>query len=95
MPFKAQKAFHQLYENAMLSGDIDAADQLELLLEYFGRVESKRESDRRTDARRRRTVGARVPVALYERVSACAQERGVSLYRFVVDALERACGDEI
>lgn len=50
----------------------------------------KRASDQRTDAARRVLVGARVPVAFAEECSRRAQEKGVSLYRFVVDALEEA-----
>ena len=95
LPFEARETFNALYESAMLRGDLDAAQGLEQLLGSLGRAESKRESDRTTDARRRRTVGARVPVDFYERVARCAGARGVSLYRFVVDALERECGDEI
>lgn len=50
----------------------------------------KRVSDQRTDGARRVLVGARVPVAFAEECSRRAQEKGMSLYRFVVDALEEA-----
>lgn len=56
-----------------------------------GRAQARRTSDRITDLRRRTLVGARVPRALKEQCMALAQARGVSLYRFVLDALEQAC----
>lgn len=56
-----------------------------------GRAQARRTSDRITDLRRRTLVGARVPRALKEQCRAQAQARGVSLYRFVLDALEQAC----
>ncbi len=56
-----------------------------------GRAVARRESDRRTDTARRRTVGARVPLAFYERVVACAGREKISLYRFTLNALEREC----
>ena len=52
-----------------------------------GRAERRRESDRRTDAKRRYTISAHVSLALYERVKDCAEERGGSMYKFVVDAV--------
>lgn len=48
-------------------------------------------SDKRTDRRRRELVGAHVPRALAARVRATAAERGVSMYRFMVDTLTAAC----
>lgn len=56
-----------------------------------GRAQGRRTSDRITDLRRRTLVGARVPRDLKEKCRALAQARGVSLYRFVLDALEQAC----
>ena len=46
-------------------------------------------SDRETDKDRRILVGARLNRPLAEKYRACAHERGLSLYRFVCNALER------
>lgn len=51
----------------------------------------RRESDAVTDKARRKTVGARLPLAEAERCARCAAFLEVSMYRFVVDALENAC----
>ena len=55
------------------------------------RTNKRRESDAATDAKRRRLVGARLPIADAERCRKCAGLEGVSLYRFVVRALQVAC----
>ena len=55
------------------------------------RADLKRASDRRTDAQRRKLVGARMPREMAQRCKACADALGVSLYRFSMDALEEAC----
>lgn len=54
------------------------------------RTEARRESDKRTDARRRVLVGARVPRETAEQYRAAAERAGVSLYKWVADALEAA-----
>lgn len=66
------------------------------LLKAIGRIPAarlrtiaKRRSDAATDARRRRLVGARVPVELAERYRDEAEKRGCSLYRLVSDTLKR------
>lgn len=56
-----------------------------------GRAVSRRASDAATDFRRRSLVGARMAREQVERCQRCAQAEGVSLYRFVVSALEAAC----
>ncbi len=56
-----------------------------------GRDVRKAASDKRTDNARRKLVGARLPLADVERCRSCANAQGVSLYRFVAEALERAC----
>lgn len=56
-----------------------------------GRTLARRDSDGRTDFRRRSLVGARIARSQVERCQQCAQAEGKSLYRFVVDALEAAC----
>lgn len=53
------------------------------------RTEARRTSDRKTDADRRRTVGARLPVALADHYKALAKRSGRSLYEFTCDALAR------
>lgn len=59
-----------------------------------GRAMARRDSDKRTDAKRRVLVGAHVPRGLAERVRAAAAAKGVSQYRFLVDGIERMCDDE-
>lgn len=54
------------------------------------RTRRKRQSDRRTDRARRTLVGARVPRAFADRCRAEASLRGMSLYAWVVWALEGA-----
>jgi len=46
-------------------------------------------SDAVTDQSRRLLVGARLPRPLAEKYRACAHANGLSLYRFVCNALER------
>lgn len=55
------------------------------------RTRKRRESDARTDLARRKLVGARLLIADAERCRKCAELEGVSLYRFVVRALQVAC----
>ena len=47
------------------------------------------DSDAVTDLGRRLLVGARLPRETAERYRQCAKEHGISLYRFVSNALER------
>ena len=56
------------------------------------RTRSRRESDAKTDKARRVTVGARVRVEDAKRYRECAQYLGLSLYRFVVLALDLQAG---
>lgn len=53
------------------------------------RTGQRRDSDRETDADRRILVGARLPRATGEQLRKCAQDHGMSLYRFICQALER------
>lgn len=55
------------------------------------RTNRRRESDTRTDKARRVTVGARVRIEDARRYRECAALLGVSMYRFLIDALENAC----
>ena len=49
----------------------------------------RRDSDRETDIDRRILVGARLPRTTGEQLRQCARDHGMSLYRFVCQALER------
>lgn len=72
-------------------------EMLELIVgiaSALGRSLARRDSDKRTDAKRRVLVGAHVPRGLAERVKAAAAAKGVSQYRFLVDGIERMCDDE-
>ena len=53
------------------------------------RAAQRAASDRETDHLRRLLVGARIPRPLAEKYRAAAKTSGRSLYRFVLDALER------
>lgn len=53
------------------------------------RTQQRRDSDTETDVERRLTVGARVSRKRAERFRKCAKDNGLSLYRFVCNALER------
>lgn len=72
--------------------DALAAGQRELVTALVlarRRTEQRRDSDRETDVERRLLVGARLPKATGEQLRRCAQDHGMSLYRFVCSALER------
>lgn len=72
--------------------DALAAGQRELVAALVlarRRTQQRRDSDSETDVERRLTVGARVSRKRAERFRRCAQDHGLSLYRFVDNALER------
>ncbi len=48
-------------------------------------------SNRRTERARRHLIGAHVPLPLYQRCTQAAEDEGVSMYRWVMSALECAC----
>ena len=73
---------------AMEHGEIPPAF-LVRLAEARRRASRRADSDARTDQARRLLVGARVPRETAERYRRCAGEEGLSLYRFVCNALER------
>lgn len=69
---------------------ITQAKAVDCVVDIIGaraRAEARRKSDRKTDAKRRVLVGARVDRELAERCRAAAEAQGVSLYRWVTDAL--------
>ena len=53
------------------------------------RASQRADSDARTDHARRLLVGARLPRQTAEKYRKCAAARGLYLYRFVCQALER------
>ena len=55
------------------------------------RTHRRRASDAVMEPARRVTVGARVRVEDAQRYRECASFLGVSMYRFLIDALENAC----
>lgn len=67
----------------------EVAELIETLIIAGSRAVGKRLSDRRTDKNRRTLVGARVPRDLADQCKAEAERRGMSVYRWVVWALER------
>lgn len=72
--------------------DALAAGQRELVTALVlarRRTQQRRDSDSETDVERRLLVGARVSRKRAERFRKCAQDHGLSLYRFVCNALER------
>jgi len=67
-----------------------ALEAMEVLAAAKHRTESRRRSDRRTDGKRRKLVGAKLPIEVAEEIQLLADLQGVSVYRFVVDALDAA-----
>lgn len=73
-------------------GSIPEAEALQMACSCIlvgSRAVGKRLSDRRTDKNRRTLIGARVPRDLADQCKAEAERRGMSVYRWVVWALER------
>ena len=77
-----------------LENPIERSDMVDYITDIGaakGRTLARRESDARTDFKRRSLVGARVARDQVERCQRCAQLEGKSLYRFVIEALEASC----
>ena len=55
------------------------------------RAQQNRKSRNRYEKKNRTTLRASVTAALYDRVKRTANEKGVSVYRFLVDLLEKNC----
>ena len=83
---KAMRAAYALERGGAVM--VTRLEHLALAMERSGR---RKKSDRRTDAGRRKLVGARQPLEEAQRCAKCAELEGVSLYRFVVRALWEAC----
>ena len=79
-PYTVIRAMRERGENLM-----------QLLSEEGASAYHKRKADARYEARRRRLVGAQVPVELADQVRKAAQMEGVSVYAFVVSAVQREC----
>ncbi len=79
-----QRAVLQAVETSSRPSDVVA------IVMAIDRTRGRRFSDRATDARRRVLVGARVPRELADKVKLAAQEKGVSVYRFVLDTISDA-----
>lgn len=67
-----------------------ALEAMEVLAAAKYRADSRRRSDKRTDGKRRKLVGAKLPIEVAEEIQLLADLQGVSVYRFVVDALDAA-----
>ena len=67
-----------------------ALEAMEVLAAAKCRTDSRRRSDRQTDRKRRKLVGAKLRMEDAAEVEMWAQVQGVSVYRFVVDALAAA-----
>lgn len=68
----------------------EVLDLVEAILRAGEDTRKARAREHRSDTRRRCLVGARVSRAFYEDCKREASLRGVSLYAWVVDALEKA-----
>lgn len=75
--------------DALDVGDTSVEDLVLRLCLARRRADQRWRSDMTTDQARRLLVGARVPRETAERYRRCAGEEGLSLYRFVCNALER------
>lgn len=69
--------------------DWEILDLVEAIFRAEEETKEARARERQSDARRRCLVGARVSRAFYEDCKRDASLRGISLYAWVVDALER------
>lgn len=71
-----------------------AIRKLERIVYSIHRTEERRKSDKETDARRRRTVGTKVPVATWERYRELAAAKGMNLNQWVTLALQKAAYEQ-
>lgn len=84
-------------EAVKIAGKLKKKDRVKMLLalERVARAAAiaarKRQTNARYEGRRRRLVGAQVPVELADRVREYAEKQGVSVYRFVMDTMAAAC----
>lgn len=85
--FVRSAAMRALERPRLTQGEV--AELIETLILAGSRAVGKRLSDRRTDKNRRTLIGARVPRDLADQCKAEAERRGMSVYRWVVWALEK------
>lgn len=67
-----------------------ALEAMEILAAAKYRTDSRKRSDKQTDRKRRKLIGAKLPIEVAEEIQLLADLQGVSVYRFVVDALDAA-----
>lgn len=67
-----------------------ALEAMEVLAASKQRAYARHCSDRQTDRKRRKLIGAKLPIEVAEEIELLAELQGISVYRFVVDALEAA-----
>ena len=91
--FKGDFCLFSADEKVVILGALAAQDApvtfLERLAAARRRTSQRADSDAITDAKRRLTVGVRLPRELVEQYQACATAHGLSMYRFTCNALER------
>jgi len=90
--FKGDFCLFSADEKIVLLGFLAAGGSesfVESLAKARRRTCQRADSDAETDLGRRLLVGARIPRPLAERYRKCAAAHGISLYRFVCNALER------
>ena len=69
---------------------LPALDLLAAVQDARARTARNRAADRETDARRRKLVGARLPRAVADRVTAAAAAEGLSVYEWTRNAIMAA-----
>ena len=95
LPAAERRAIQQALDTA--ANITNPAERQALLQAITGVVAARRReqmqaaSNRRTERARRHLIGAHVPLALYQRCTQAAEDEGVSMYRWVMSALECAC----
>ena len=91
--FKGDIMLFSADERVVILGALDAQEApvafLERLAAARRRTAQRADSDAETDRSRRILVGARLPRILADKYRECAASQGISLYRFVCNALER------
>ncbi|MBM6925783.1 hypothetical protein [Pseudoflavonifractor phocaeensis] len=68
-------------------------EALEKVAQAGARAARRRHTNADYEGRRRRLVGAQMPIGMADRVRRCAQAQGLSVYAFVMEAVEAACNE--
>lgn len=87
---RVKQAFFRIKKHRAHLGEWDALGALCDVVIAWERSQRKKAQSLESDHRTRRTLGARVPIDLYERAKHDAESRGVSLYRWILSAYEMA-----